>query len=527
MNRELSNALLVVALLAAPSGARSDEIPRSGPAEATREEPTQEEALDAYRSGDRVRAAEIWGRRLEAGTGIGQALAGLLRVALREDDLETAGRWARVAAERAPGAPAALAARAELLLREGAVEEARSLFREALEGEEGEARAWLGLGRIRLASFRRPEGVAALRQAFHLDPADPEIVRLRAGVLATREETLSEWRRYLTLAEGEPEEFRRGVAEAVDFYEALGDTPLWVIRERPERLELKLRRVISSRGGLGGLVVPVTLNGGKPVRCLLDTGASGLHLSPSAARKAGLEPVSAGTVFGGGGDGDHASARALTSLRVGDLVVENAVAQVAERELDPAARYAGILGLDPFSSFRISLDLKKARLLLERLPEPEEAMPAEPESGPALRISPRLTRAGESLLLDVEGQLLVGATLRRGGAVRDALLLLDTGADRSVLDGRIARELGPLPGAATGGSVRTYGGQAAALGSIAGLSFEVGDLESANRSVTVIDLGWRARLSGFAVDGYLGLDLMKGKRLVLDLRRGTVRLEGK
>jgi tetratricopeptide (TPR) repeat protein len=488
----------------------------------------QEAALSAYRAGDRTRAAAIWEARLEAGEGVGEALAGLLRVALREDDLEGAAEWARRAEVLAPESAPALAARGERLLREGELGEARALLRRALETEPEEPRAWLGLGRLRLASFQRGEGATALREAFRLDPGDPEIVRLHAGVLARREEILAEWRRYLTLAEGEPEEFRRGVAEALSFYEALGETPLWVLREAPERVELKLRRVISSRGGLGGLVIPVSLNGSKPVRCLLDTGASGLHLSPSAARKAGLEPLASGTVFGGGGDGDHSASRALTSLRAGGLLIENAVAQIAERELDPLARYAGILGIDPFSSYRISLDLKKARLLLERPPEREvKTGPAADESAPASRIPPRSPGEGESLLFDVEGQLLVEATLRRGGVSREALLLLDTGADRSVLDGRAASGLGPVPGSVAGNSVRTYGGRATALGSMGGLVFRVGTLESTNRAATVIDLSWRARLSGFAVDGYLGLDLMKGKRLVLDLQRGTVLFEGK
>jgi tetratricopeptide (TPR) repeat protein len=473
------------------------------------------------------RAAALWEARLEAGAGTGEALAGLLRVSLRRDDPEAAAGWAGLAAERAPRSAAALAARGELALRLGELAGARELYQGALDVDPGEARAWLGLGRIRLASFRPAEGIAALREAFRLAPEDPEIVRLHAGALARREDALAELRRYLSLAEGEPEEFRRGVAEAVRFYEALGETPLWRTLESPERAEMKLRRVVASRGGLGGLVLPVRFDEGKAVRCLLDSGASGLHLSPSAARKAALEPLAKGTVFGGGGDRDHASYRALARLRVGELLVDNAVAQVAERELDPSARYACILGLDPFSDYRITLDLKKARLLLERLPEeaPEAAREGE-ERKAVSRIPPRTAREGESLLYDVEGQLLVPASLHRGGATREALLLLDTGADRSVLDGKAASELGPVPGWAEGRSVRTYGGSAAALGTLSGLRIEAGTVEASNRAVTVLDLGWRSRLGGVAVDGYLGLDLLRGRRLVLDLRRGTVRFGG-
>jgi tetratricopeptide (TPR) repeat protein len=522
-----SNALGLLLALVAAAAPGAGEGPGPGAGEGQAAVEAQETALAAFREGERERAAAIWKERLEAGEGAGKALAGLLRVALRDEDLEGAAGWARRAEELAPASGAALAARGELALRVGDLGEARGLFRRALEEDPGEPRAWLGLGRLRLASFRQRAGAGALREAFRLDPEDPEIVRLHAGTLAARDDTLAEWRRYLTLAAGEPEEFRRGVSEAVSFYEALGDTPLWVPREQPERVELKLRRVISSRGGLGGLVVRVSLDGSKPVRCLLDTGAAGLHLSPLAARKAGIEALSSGTVFGGGGDGDHRASRALTSLRVGGLLIENAVAQIAERELDPSARYSGILGLTPFSSYRITLDLKKARLLLELLPGREEERPRDDKDRPSPSLPPRETREGETLLFDVEGQLLVGASLRRGGERREALLLLDTGADRSVLDARAASELGPVPGGAGTGSVRTYGGRTAATGSMSGLAFEVGALQATNRAATVIDLGWRGRLSGIAVDGYLGLDLMKGKRLVLDLRRGTLRFEGR
>jgi predicted aspartyl protease len=367
-----------------------------------------------------------------------------------------------------------------------------------------------------------------VKRAFRLDPDDPEVVRRHAEILARREDLIAELSRYLTLAEGEPEEFRQSARETIGFYRALGDTPLWVVETLPERVEMRLRSVIARPGKVGGYLVNLRLNGKRSIRCLLDTGAVGLHLSPSVARKLGLIPVSAGTVFGGGGDQAHETYRALVEeLLLGELRFRNAVAQVAERELDPTGRYAGILGVERLAGYRIEIDLKRRTLLLVRWPR-EDPVPEDQVEGdidPAVAPPTRVPDPGDSLLFDVDGQLLLEAVVHRGQVQRPVLFLLDTGAARTYLDQTTAAELGPIRGPNRGRTVRSYGGQAASGGTLADLRVDAGPLDAANLTLPLLDLAWRSRLGGVGVDGYLGLDLLKGRKLVLDLRRGTIRLD--
>ena len=117
---------------------------------------------------------------------------------------------------------------------------------------------------------------------------------------------------------------------------------------------------------------PVALREGKkPSYCLLDTGASGLHVSPSLARKAKLEPLSRARVFGGGGDGEHGSWRALVPrVALGSIVFRDALVLVAERELDASGRYPCLIGASRLDDYRIVLDPRRRRLRRRRWKPP-------------------------------------------------------------------------------------------------------------------------------------------------------------
>ena len=110
-----------------------------------------------------------------------------------------------------------------------------------------------------------------------------------------------------------------------------------------------------------GILVAARINGGKPLRLLLDTGARGIILNPRAARDLALETIVASSLsgFGEAGAGESRVALART-VAFGDLTFEECLIEVAGRSLTTGAD--GVIGADIFQRFKIGVDAH-ARLL--------------------------------------------------------------------------------------------------------------------------------------------------------------------
>ena len=86
-------------------------------------------------------------------------------------------------------------------------------------------------------------------------------------------------------------------------------------------------------------------------------------------KKAGLVPLAEETVFAGGGSGRTRSSRGiLPSLAIGDLVFRDALVTTTRDELDPQGRIHGVLGVQAFAGYAITLDLDRGRLVLASPP---------------------------------------------------------------------------------------------------------------------------------------------------------------
>ena len=121
---------------------------------------------------------------------------------------------------------------------------------------------------------------------------------------------------------------------------------------------------------------------------------------------------------------------------------------------------------------------------------------------------------------DVPVRLHRGFLVRIGvriGALRDLDFILDTGAARSVVDPRIARTLG-LAGFPT--TLRSLQERRAAQDVLLP-TLQVGPLEVVVRALAT-DLSALTATYGFAPDGILGLDVLRGVRFAVDYERRLV-----
>ena len=269
---------------------------------------------------------------------------------------------------------------------------------------------------------------------------------------------------------------------------ALGERKVWIPVAKPDRIEVPLKPLA---GTGGGWFVEAQLANRKKIRLLLDTGSTGLFVVERAVKKGGLSPLSEETVFAGGGAGRATSSRGLLEkLAIGGLEFADALITTTKDEFDPQGRIHGVLGLNVFSGYRVTMDLVNGRLTLD------------PCGGDG---------AGAPYW-DVGGQMLVRA---EAGGGSQGLFLFDTGATRSMFARAFAAT---VPGAqvASAAAVRTYGGNVAGASSVRGVKLRFLALEGDGGAAYTSDLTQRSRLGGVEVSGFLGMDLLDGAKIVVD-----------
>src|SRR4051794_35385985 len=133
-----------------------------------------------------------------------------------------------------------------------------------------------------------------------------------------------------------------------------------------------------SNAEAAGILVPVRINGGRVLRLVLDSGASGLTISSKVARRLGLEESTGESRIGGLGEGHPQSSRSATARRVsiGELELEDCAVAVVPGALTRDAD--GIIGMNVFEAFRIRLDVQAKELRLEAFTDntPKRGTPA-------------------------------------------------------------------------------------------------------------------------------------------------------
>jgi tetratricopeptide (TPR) repeat protein len=414
--------------------------------------------------------------------------------------LDEATRFAGVL----PDSPEIATALGEALLRAGRFEEADATLSPivatiAAPDREGIpdatlARALIALGRLRDAEGKAPIAAEYLNRALELAPDDRYVAYESAGAAATRAEIVARLEHYLSLSEGDDPDHIEAARGKIRFYGMLGERRVWVAETRPDRIEAPLIPIGDGAGGLIGYAVDVNIGSKKPVRLLLDTGSTGLFLLQRIAKKRGFTPITEETVFGGGGKKRHLSPRGLLpSLKIGDLAFKDALATTTGREIDRTGRFHGLLGLSVFSGYRVALDLEENRLILERSSAASD---------------------GGTPYWSVSGQMLVRAATSAGGG---GLFLFDTGATSTTVSLDLARH---SSGATLGQrlEVQGFGGNLESAREVHGLRVEFQELVTEGPTVNAADLSVRSRLGRVEISGFIGLDLLAGRRIVVDTR---------
>ncbi len=471
-----------------------------GPAIADTDPVACVEARQLLLAGELEQAERRFAGLLDAAACDGCALQGHVAVLIALDRWRQALEAAEGCHRSDPDSPRIAAAWGEALYRAGRLEQAEQILEQLESSDRAGGRALSLLGLLRLARGHGPQAVELMDRAVAAAPADRHVWVRAAEAAPSRAEAMRRIERYLELSEGDDPDRIEAARGTLRTLSALGERELWVLDERPRRVELPLQLLPRERGRVSGAVVKAAVGDkGKAVRLMLDTGSSGLFLVGRMARKRGFEELAEETAFGGGGDRRHASPRGLLPrFDIGSLSFRNALASTTENEFDPTGRFHGVLGVSIFEGYRLTLDLRRGRLILDAPPDD----------------------AAGTRYWTIAGQMLVAA-----GAVRgpDGLFLLDTGASLSILDLDYA---GTVPGVELreGAAVHGYGGLVAGAAVARGARLTFQGFDTGGGDLRAVDLSLRSRLGGVQLAGYLGLDLLGGKRLVVDTTRRRVKV---
>ncbi len=425
------------------------------------------------------------------------AAAAQARNFLRAGRLPQAEQSIRTALEMT-GADVAWSLAGELALRRGDFESAQRSLQRSVALNPSNARAWWGLGRIEQLHFRRDAARDLFARAYRLDPRDPDVLLSYLNFVTAPAARAVLLRNLIALVgDTEPERAMHARGQ-LELETRLAGREPGLLASPYVAYRIPLSGFRPAGHAPRGLIATARINGGRPLRLLLDTGARGLLLHKSAARDLNLELLAASQVGGLGRGAPVESTLSLAStVAFGDLEFRNCLIEVSSRVV--AEDVDGVLPPSLFEGFLLRIDAgARVLALTPRLPS-DEPLPADAPT-----------------VLNLDNLLLVRTEISGG---HGGWFLLDTGAAFTSV-----RTDSASPGARTA-SVDLAGTQGA-VGAfrVAPVSMKVAGRSLPDPEAIALDLGRLSHREGIEIAGILGYSTLSRWPVTIDFRNGLVRL---
>jgi len=269
-----------------------------------------------------------------------------------------------------------------------------------------------------------------------------------------------------------------------------------------QQYQLKLRPFVPIPGRPAGVLLQARINGGQPLRLLLDSGAEFIVIGAKTGRSVGLSARSEMELIGLGSRAARVG-RAAT-VEIGPVRFRNCPVVLVDSKVVEGAD--GVIPLSLFSDFLLRLNLPQKTLGL--IPYPREESPPVP---PARGVTKGVTKH------DV---LLVAAVLN---GKRNGYVVVDTGAFCSA----VSHEVAPaLSGFQIVPEVRLAAGTGAAIGQRLSSTahFAIAKHDLIADEVVALDLSNLSQHYGVEVIGVLGFRAFARSVLTIDYRTGRVEI---
>ncbi len=461
-------------------------------------------ARHLFRQADFRAAADAYRKIVDAKPSA-EAYAGLVRSLLKADDVKTAEESSQKALAAFPESAIIHAERGDVYYRRGLVPQADDEYKAALKLDDKCARAWLGQGKVDAVYVRRSQSKTAIAKAHDLDPDDSDAF-YEWAIRLPYPENVAALERHLAEFHNDPEE-ERHEHEYKDFVKALAGRRTWIPAREVERTEMKMEALtVGAHFVLRGYGIRARLNDRATVTLLVDTGSSGITITRKLAEKIGASKLAEQALEGVGKSGPAVGYKAwVDKVVIGDLEFHDCFVQATPREI---AEVDGIIGMDVFSQYLVTLDLPARKLRLE--PMPARSNDGEPAHSEAFS---QAFSIGHFLLLPAEV-----------GKKASGLFVIDSGSNANTISPELARSIPEM---------RAFNSPMSGASGVVNSAFIADDAMlrfakiSRNDRISTLDLHSVSKDLGIEVSGQIGFSAMQDMKLTIDYRDGLVRFVGK
>lgn len=354
--------LLAVAMML---GARRDA--RADSCAVITKDHTSSAAEQAFLAADYEKAATLYRTELGSHANDPELTEGLVRVLLRAQKVQEASDTVTAALTANPGSAVLLTAKGEVELRQGVPWDAAKTAAAAFKSDPCQPRVHLLISHLSRLSSMYANAQAEILLAHRLDPNDPDIRGAWIGTLPLRERA-AELERYLATPTGDDAEERHREQLGLEHLKKRLNESHKACRltSTTASTEIPFIELLYDATHIRAFGLQVKMNQ-HASRLEIDTGAGGLVVSRSVAQHAGLQPFSETEIGGVGSKADSTGYTAYAdSIQIGNLEFRDCMVEVVDnkRMLD----IEGLIGMDVFSKFLVTLNYPGRKLKLDPLP---------------------------------------------------------------------------------------------------------------------------------------------------------------
>ncbi len=488
-------SLIGAGLFAAESQTnRSDEVRRM-----------IKQARKLTRAGSIPGAEVILRRAVELDSGRSDAKVELAFVLTKQRKLLEAYKVVYAVAEVEPKNARAFAVLGSVLLTAGRFIEARAIFFTALKLKRDEGLAWAGFGMLDFYENRIDESLSNLQEAVYHQPDEPDFWFALAQVSARAEkyrEAAEAYNRFLSISSSTDADRRARIKGLIEFLNFIGHKEGLYYSSGAEKTAIGFD-LVGNRP-----IIKLRINGGEPLRFVLDTGSGITVISDDTAKRLKIKAITHGGFARGiGGDGKFEIVYGfLRNIQIGEVTVRNIPVYIRKFHSDQQD-VDGYIGLALISKFLATIDYGSKTFTLFKKDDDHSV-----DRDTALSLPLRLTSSG---FLSGEVQLEGIPTMLN--------FIVDTGASVSVISDLVASNSAISP-FANQERLRVIG-SAGVTDDVPTFMLPMVTFGQHSRKQIVaiaLDLDIINEASGFEQAGILGGNFLKNYRLTFDFKNSKV-----
>jgi tetratricopeptide (TPR) repeat protein len=503
-------------------------------------------AIALYRKGDYDGAVHRYEDLRREHATYAEASAGLARVYLKQRKIDEAAR-SIAQAIAAMDMPCLHVVRGEVWFRQGKITAAEKEWVDVINAGHSDARAYLGLARVRDSVAMHKSAKTMIDKAHALDAEDPDIQSYWIRTLE-RADRIKYYEAYLAGDNNLGAEERTELQSYLSYLKQRATQPgSCQLVSKVTATQTPLARLLMDPTHLRGYGLSVALNGTK-TKMMLDTGASGIVVNRRLAERASITKLAETRIWGVGDKGaKDAYIGTANSIRIGELEFHDCPVEVVESR--SVAEEEGLIGADVFEKFLVEIDFPNEKLKLKELPQrpgqPEErlALDNSEEGGDdsSVAVSPDAKPRGTDSPLEAQlsgpqdryiapemqpftrifrfGHDLLVPT--RIGDAPSKLFLLDTGALNNAISPQAAREVTKVQGDSDT-IVKGLSGSVKKVYSANQAVIQFGHLKQENQDMLAFDTSAISDSNGTEVSGILGFAMLRFLDIKIDYRDALV-----